>query len=583
MGYKGNKNAVEVCFNGLKKLEYRGYDSWGIAAKDKEIEVFKKIGKISGTSIKDIVPKDFRIAISHTRWATHGGVTEQNTHPHISNNRRIAAVHNGIIENFQELRKSLREKGYTFHSETDTEIIPILIEDYMKQYDFPEAVRKTLLDLEGSFAVVIIDKDFDGMIAARKDSPLVLGIGENEYFIASDIPAFLEHTKKVIFLDDNEMAILNKELEIRGVQNNNQVQKQITIIEWSPEQAMKGDFEHFMLKEIYEQPAALKRAAAESDEKLSKIAEEINKGFGTFFVACGTAYHAGLTSSYIFSKIAKKHVNLSIASEFPSYENFITEKTLMIPISQSGETADVLGAVKSAKKKKAKICSVINAAGSTLDRLSDERLYIKAGPEIGVASTKAYTSQVAVLMLLAYAAIDKLDYAKILLGEASKSIKDMLEDKEIEKIKRIAEAIKDAKSIFTIGRDINYSTAMEAALKIKEISYIHAEGFAGGELKHGTIALIEQGTPVIVFSANDHVKKETISNAMEVKARGGLIIGIAPEDNDIFDYWIKVPDFPEISPIVNIVPAQLLAYYLAVFRGNNPDKPRNLAKSVTVK
>ncbi len=582
IGYKGERNASEVVIKGLKTLEYRGYDSWGISLKENgNLKVIKRMGKIGVVNNVNISGSD--LGMGHTRWATHGGVTEENAHPHSSNNGNITVVHNGIIENFQELRRKLKDKGYKFKSETDTEIIPILIEEHMKEFDFVEAVRKALLELEGSYAVVVMNKEFDGLVCARKESPLVIGVGEGEYFIASDVPAFLEYTRNVIFLDDLELAVIKDDIVAENIDTNEKVETEIKKIEWSPEQAMKGDFEHFMLKEIYEQPEALRRAITYTDSEINELAKKVNGAFGTFFVACGTAFHACITASYLFSSVVNKHVNLSHAHEFPCYEQFITDKTMVIPVSQSGETADVMDAVRTSKKKKAKIFSIVNVVGSSLDRASDYRLYLKAGPEIGVASTKAYLNQITMLTLLTYGCAGKVDIAKKMIKEAAEEIEKLLDNGYSKKIREIADKIKNSRSIFSIGRALNFSTAMEAALKIKECSYIHAEGFAGGELKHGAIALIDKGTPCLVFVANDNVKKEILSNAMEIKARGGLIIGISPENNEVFDEWIQVPDIPPVSPIVNVVPAQLLAYHLAVLRGNDPDKPRNLAKSVTVK
>jgi len=579
IGYKGNKNATEIVIEGLKKLEYRGYDSWGIALKNKEIDIIKKVGKISDFSnVSKLKPS--KIAIGHTRWATHGKVTENNAHPHISCDKKIAVVHNGIIENFQELKKEL-EKKHKFVSETDTEIIPHLIEENM-DFGFEEAVKKTLKRLDGNYAIVAVNQDEEKIIAARKGSPLVLGVGKDEFFIASDIPAFLEHTNKIIFLDDGERAIINQKIKIFN-QQDKEIKKETSQIDWTLEQAQKNGYQHYMLKEIYEQKETIIRSINQKEEEIKKIAEEINKGFGTFFIACGTAHHAALTASYIFSQITKKHINVVLASEFPNYEHFLTDKTLVIPISQSGETADVLEAVKVAKQKKSKIISVVNVTGSTLMRLSNVSFKTNAGPEIAVASTKAFTSQLALLTMLAYACNGRLEEGKEKLKKTAEYLGEMLKNDFEEKIKELALKIKEKNHIFLIGRSVNYPIALEAALKIKEVSYIHAEGFAGGELKHGTLALIEEGTPCIVFVANDETKKEIISNAMEIKARGGYIIGISPENNPVFDFFIKVPDHESISPIINIIPAQLLAYHLGLARDCDIDRCRNLAKSVTVK
>lgn len=579
IGYKGNKNATEIAIEGLKKLEYRGYDSWGIALKNKEINLIKKVGKIGDFSNVSKLNKS-KIAIGHTRWATHGKVTEENAHPHISCDKKIAVVHNGIIENFQELKKEL-EKKHKFVSGTDTEVIPHLIEENMK-LGFEEAVKKTLKRLEGNYAIVAIHQDEEKIIAARKGSPLVLGVGKDEFFVASDVPAFLKYTNKVMFLDDGEIAIINHKIKVFN-QDNKEVKKEISQIDWTLEQAQKNGYPHYMLKEIYEQKETLMRAINQKEDEIKRIAEEINKGFGTFFIACGTAHHAALTASYIFSQITKKHINVVLASEFPNYEHFLTEKTLVIPISQSGETADVLEAVKVAKQKKSKVIAIVNVTGSTLMRLADVFFQTNAGPEIAVASTKAFTSQLALLTMLAYACNGTLEEGEEKLKKTAGYVGEMLKKDFEDKIKELAMKIKEKDHIFTIGRSVNYPIALEAALKIKEVSYIHAEGFAGGELKHGTLALIEEGTPCIVFVANDETKKEIISNAMEIKARGGYIIGVSPENNQVFDFFIKVPDNGALSPIVNTIPAQLLAYHLGLARDCDIDRCRNLAKSVTVK
>ena len=582
IGYKGNKNAVEIVIEGLKRLEYRGYDSWGMAWIDKRgLNILKKVGKIG--KIECPKDKNSNIAMGHTRWATHGGVTKLNAHPHHNETKSVAVVHNGIIENYQELKKELAQEGHKLVSETDTEVLPHLIESYLEKYDLEEAVARSIKRLKGSYALIAMSKESKKLVAARSGSPLVVGVGKNEFFIASDVPAFINYTKDVIFLDDDELIVFNDDLKIYDINNMSLKEKEISKIDWNVEKAMKGSFDHFMLKEITEQNDTIVRALNQDDKKIMDVAREINSSYGTFFVACGSSYHAALTASYLFSRIAKKHINVVLASEFPSYEHFLTEKTLMIPISQSGETADVLEAVKAAKKKGVKVLSIVNVMGSSLMRASDHTFLMNAGPEICVLSTKSYTSQLAILTLLAYACVDDLDQGKEELLNAASHTEEFFEEKFMKHLEDLAVKIKDNQHIFVIGRSLNYPTALEAALKIKEVSYIHAEGFAGGELKHGTIALIEPGTPCFVFVANDEAKNETISNAMEIKSRGGYIIGVSPENNEIFDFHIKVAPDHNTSPILNIIPVQLLAYYLAVKLGCDPDKPRNLAKSVTVK
>ncbi len=572
-------NIGEKIVEGLKKLEYRGYDSWGIAVKTpNSIKTLKEVGKVGqsanvGTS---------NIAIGHTRWATCGKVTEENAHPHVDCSDKIAVVHNGIIENHHELKEELIKTGHKFSSNTDTEVIPHLIEEYNKTLDFVESVKKAVSRLDGTYALLIISKDYKGIIAVRNDSPLVIGVAKDSYFVASDVLAFIEFTKNVIYLDDNEMAVIDGGLKIVNLEQDKVVEKPITTLNWDTEKAKIGEYKHYMLKEIDEQVETIGRAASQDKEKINSIAKKINDAYGVFFIACGSSYNAALCASYLFSFITKKHVNVILASEFSNYKDFLTDKTLVVAISQSGETADVLDAVKAAKKKGSKIISIVNVMGSTLTRLSDDFLLINSGPEICVLSTKTYTAQLSLLLLLAYTCADRYDGGKKEIETIRKIVKSSLSKKNMDKIKALAEKIKDKEHLYTIGRGINYPTALEAALKIKEVSYIHAEGFAGGELKHGTIALVEKGTPCIVFF-DYSTMKDTLNNAEEVKARGAYIIGIAPQNNDVFDFFIEIPETENSGCITNIIPVQLLAYNLAVLRGCDPDRPRNLAKSVTVK
>jgi len=582
IAYKGTRNATEVILKGLKSLEYRGYDSWGIAIKNTKIEILKNIGKIGSVSLKDLELEKANIGLGHTRWSTHGSVTKENAHPHLSQDRKIAVVHNGIIENYQELKQFLKQKGIEFRSQTDTEVIPQYISYLIKEgKSFEQATKETLNELEGCFAIVAIHQDKNTVIGARRGSPLVLGIKGNEYFLASDVPAFLEYTRDVVYLDDDEIVIINDNYNVFNLKNNKIIEKQINKIKWTLEQAQKENYPHYMLKEITEQKFTVKKAIEQPPELIQKVTKMIKEAFGVFFVGCGTSYHACVSSSYTFAHIAKKHVNVVLASEFRNYENFLTDKTLVIAVSQSGETADLLDAVKTAKEKNCKVISVCNVVGSTLTRLADENIMMNSGPEICVLSTKTYTAQLAILLMLAYGAADRLGYAKEKINKAGEAIPEII-NTNLEKLKKLAHELKDNKSFFLIGRDLAYPSALEGALKIKEVSYIHAEGFAGGELKHGTIALIEEGTPVIVF-VTKWTKKLILSNAMEVKSRGAYIIGINEEENELYDYFIKTPELGNANPIVMIIPIQILAYYLALERGCDPDKPRNLAKSVTVK
>ncbi|MBU0662086.1 glutamine--fructose-6-phosphate transaminase (isomerizing), partial [Candidatus Micrarchaeota archaeon] len=503
----------------------------------------------------------------------------------------------GIIENYQALKKELSAAGFKFASETDTETIPNLIEQFMGTgMEFPEAVRQTAQKLEGRYAFLALAEGFNGIIAARNGSPLVAGIGAGNgtaagessaaTYIASDIPAFLQHTKSIAFLDDGEMVIAQKgrPAEFLSIEGNKNINKRVQTVDWSAEEAEKGNFPHFMIKEITEQQETILRAVNQGDEIYTKASSMINGSFGTFLVGCGTAGRVALCGTYLFSKIANKHVNFSVGSEFPNYEHFLTDKTLMIPISQSGETADTLEAIEKAKARGVKVLSIVNVPGSSISRKSDFTIPVNCGPEKAVASTKATTSQLAILTLLAYGCAGKFGEGKKLLADAQGKINKTIFTPQFEsQVRALAEKIKSQENIYIIGRGLNYPMALESAIKLQEVPYIHAEGFAGGELKHGPIALIEKGTPCIALVANDETKSDILSNAMEVKSRGGFIIGISPEPNEIFDVHLPVPDLGNASPITNIIPVQMLSYHLAVLKGNDVDCPRNLAKSVTVK
>jgi glucosamine--fructose-6-phosphate aminotransferase (isomerizing) len=585
--YHGHrKNAPEIVIEGLKSLEYRGYDSWGIAYKTKnEILIHKEVGKISDFDSKKLnftksneKIGEIEIAIGHTRWATHGGVTQKNAHPHFTEKKDIVLIHNGIFENYIEIKNFLIKKGHKIKSQTDTEVIAHLIEEHQKTHNFEESIKLAIKEIEGRFALVIINKEDNKLIGIRKGSPLIVGVGEKkgEFFIASDIPAFLKYTNQVNYLDDDQMVIIEGDkISFFDTEENEEIKKRLIKIEWSIESAEKGKFPHFMIKEIMEQKDTLSRAIDQDPKIIEEIAKEVKKASKTYIIGCGTAGKAGMVAEYLFSKISKKHINFSFGSEFQSQKEFIDEKTLLIAISQSGETADTLEAIEVAKKKEVKIASIVNVESSTMARISDIVVPIKAGPEKAVASTKATTSQLAILTLLAYACNGGIQEGKQLLIETASKINDMLNPRYEEYIMKLAHKIKDIESMYIIGRGMNYPIALESAIKLQEVSYIHAEGFAGGELKHGPIALISKNTPVITLVANDDLKQEVISNATEVKARGGYIIGVSPENHEVFDYWIRVPDVGNTSPIVNIIPIQILAYQLAVLRENNPDMPRN--------
>ncbi len=585
IGYIGNKNVAPFLLNGLKRLEYRGYDSAGVVSDAGEFHIKKDVGKIDDINKKlNLLDIPGTIGIAHTRWATHGGVTKENSHPHIDCSGNIVVVHNGIVENYQDLKKGLINSGHKFASETDTEVIPHLIEEIMKRgKNFRDATASALNLLEGSYAILALIKDGRNLIAVRKGSPLVLGVSDSGYFAASDIPAFLEHTKNVVYMQDYDMASLTDGgFQMFNLLENREVERKIDTVDWNIAQAEKGEFQHFMLKEISEQVETVQKAVQQDKTVIDEVVKNIREARGIFLIGSGTSYHASLAASYILSKVTKLHVNVVLASEFPNYEHFLTPQTLVIAVSQSGETADVLEAVKTAKAKGCKIISTVNVIGSSLSRTSDTFLSLNAGPEVSVLATKSYTSQLALFTLLSYALAGEYDEGKEKLTYLWNVIYQLTSKTSREKIMELAEKLKDKEHLFLIGRGLQYATALEAALKIKEVSYIHAEAFAGGELKHGTIALVEKGTPCIVFVSSDN-EKEIISNAMEIKSRGGFIIGVASKNNEVFDFWIKVPEANIETPIVQIIPIQILAYQLAVLRGLDPDRPRNLAKSVTVK
>ncbi|MBI4032250.1 glutamine--fructose-6-phosphate transaminase (isomerizing) [Candidatus Berkelbacteria bacterium] len=579
-------DAPKLVIDGLRSLEYRGYDSWGIAYdRHRKTNVERAIGKLdeSAEALTTISATVTKRAIGHTRWATHGSRSEANAHPHRSCDGKLIVVHNGIIENYQALKAELAD--HAFRSETDTEVLAHLIEAARPEHDtLADAVRAALKRIHGSYAVVVMEEGGEELIGARRGSPLVVGLGADRIFLASDVPAFLAHTRRVIYLDDGQLVVARPAgVVLASLLSGDPIQPTISTIDWDAAQVQKGPFAHFMVKEIHEQPATIRAAVAHPAERIAEIAEQIQSAYGTFFVACGSAYHAGLTGTYLFSQLAGKHVNITVASEFPSYRDFLTDRTLLIPISQSGETADTLEAVRAAKRKGSRVLAVVNVQGSTLVREADDAILTQAGPEICVLATKSFTGQVALITLLAHAVDGRADEGRTLVEHAAGAVETFLSGQAPKQIKQLASEIASRDHLYTIGRGLNYPTALEAALKIKEVSYVHAEGFAGGELKHGPIALIDDGTPVLVFVANDETKPEILSNAMELRSRGARIIGVSPEPNEIFHDWITVADLPGAMPMLGAIPAQLLAYELAVARGTDPDKPRNLAKSVTVK
>ena len=595
-GYVGPRtDAATIVFEGLKRLEYRGYDSWGVAAVaakltnptnptnvTNKIIVKKKTGKIGDATVSDMPASSF--AFGHTRWATHGGVTEVNAHPHLDCTHSIAIIHNGIVENYEELKKRLLTKGHRFVSQTDTEVAVHLNEEYAKTMLFSKAVQKAFNEMEGLNAFIVMNTANNQFVAVRNGSPLVVGFGHQENYLASDAAAILPHTKQVHFLEDDEMALVSgRGVMIFNARTGDRVMPKKQTLTWSVTAAEKGSYPYFMLKEIHEQPSVVADIAADNADHAGKLAAIIKKSAGTYLVGCGTASYACLAGTYLFSKIAHSHANAAIGSEFGYELDFLDDKSLVMALSQSGETMDLLETVKKAKAKHAKLFALVNVLGSTLWRMADYTMVIGAGPEKAVASTKAFTGKLAHLTLLAYALAGNVAEGQRVLTLAAKAGKAVLAPAFVARIEALAKKLKKSSHIYVIGRGLSYPAALEIALKIKEISYIHAEGLAAGELKHGPLALVERGTPVIAILPNDETYGANLAGAMEMKARGGFIIGISHKPHEIFDVYLPVADAREATIIPIVMVGQLLAYYLTISRGFDPDKPRNLAKSVTVK
>ncbi len=604
VGYIGKRSAAEILLNGLEKLEYRGYDSAGIAVfTGSEISVKKEKGRLVNlVDALNVNPLNGNMGIGHTRWATHGAPSVANSHPHCSMSGKFAVVHNGIIENFEELRENLKNKGYTFVSETDTEVVPHLIDSCYKDNggDFFKAVSQAIVQLEGSFALGILCRDEeDKFIAVRKDSPLIVGLGEGENYIASDIPAILSETRDVYLLSDLEIAVITKDSVKLFDLEGNAINKEVFKVTFSENAAQKGGFEHFMLKEIHEQPevaANTLRGRLDSSLNLhfaemdSAVLDKIKK---IHIVACGTAYHAGLVGKKAIEQLAKIPVSVELASEFRYNSPLIDDETLVIVISQSGETADTLASMRMAKTQKVPVLAVTNVVGSTVSREADFVFYTYAGPEIAVASTKAYTTQLIALYLFAIFAAEtkkvvpqeEIDKIKAELITVPEKLAKTLEAED--SIRALSKKVFNEQDMYYLGRGLDYSTAMEGSLKLKEISYIHSEAFAGGELKHGPIALIENNTVVVAISSNEELCAKMASNIKEVISRGAFVIALVNdttrETHEDCNEQIVVPTLlPLIAPLASIVPLQLFAYYVAKERGYDIDKPRNLAKSVTV-
>lgn len=603
LGYVGDGDATKFLIEGLRRLEYRGYDSSGIAIyQNGKFEIAKKKGRLSVLE-KELQnnPLHGHIGIGHTRWATHGQPSDKNSHPHGDSKNKFVIVHNGIIENYLDLKKDLLEKGHVFKSETDSEVVAHLAEEF-DDGDFLSTIRKVISVIEGSYTLVFANAaDPDTLICTKKDNPLIIGLGENENFIASDIPAIISHTRRIYVLNDGEIGVVKKDsISVYGA-DGLPISKKVQEVTWSVEAAEKGGYPHFMLKEIFEQPKAVHdtskiHISKEGDvvfDNLNWKKSNLERIDNVLITACGTAYHAGLVAKHYIERFAKIPVEVDIASEYRYRQPLTDGRTLAIVVSQSGETIDTLAALKETKRLGAQSIAITNSIGSSIAREADNVIYTIAGPEIAVASTKAYTTQLVALLLFALymgqikgtlSKEEVRDYTKQIV-ELPDKIKKVLKEKE--HMEELAERFIKAKDIFYLGRSIDYAIAMEGALKLKEISYIHAEAYAGGELKHGTLALITKETPIIAVATQDEIASKMYSNIQEVRARGADVFGIGYENDENLGKYTtenaKIPRVNEfIAPILSVIPMQLLAYYTGIKRGNDVDKPRNLAKSVTV-
>ena len=604
VGYNGNKKAVDILLDGLSKLEYRGYDSAGVAIRDKEIEIFKAKGKLANLKEK-LDGKDLKgtCGIGHTRWATHGEPNETNAHPHVSNDGNVTLVHNGIIENYQELTEKLKRHDYTLYSETDTEVLTNILDYYYKKYKMGpmDAINRTMLRVRGSYAIAVMFRDYpDEIWVARKDSPMIIGQNKDGTYLASDVPAILKYTNKVYYIDNLEAACLKKDKVVFYDLNGDQIKKEIKEIKWDVSAAEKEGYEHFMIKEINEQPEVVKKTinSLVSDNKidLSKTGiteEEIKKLKEIYIVACGSAYHVGVCASYIFEDLARIPTRVDIASEFRYRKPILNKNTLVIIISQSGETADSLAALREAKNMGVKTLAIVNVVGSSIAREADYVLYTLAGPEIAVATTKAFSTQLIASYTLA------IEFAKVkrklnnknylaLINEIKtlpEKINYILKNLTID-IQKISSQFSGIKDAFYIGRGLDYAISLEGSLKLKEVSYIHSEAYASGELKHGTISLIEDNTLVIGIATQEEIFEKTLSNLVEVKSRGAYVVVITHEGKDVSKVANNTIYIPETNkyfyPSLSVVPLQLIGYYITVAKGLDVDKPRNLAKSVTV-
>ena len=605
MGYIGYRDAQPILINGLRKLEYRGYDSAGIAVCDgKTIAVCKKQGRI------DVLEQQVEqrrlqgtVGIGHTRWATHGKPSDENSHPHADQSGKFTVVHNGIIENYLEIKQELLEEGISFASETDTEVIAHLLAKWYEG-DLVEAVKKVAKTIRGAYALAVMcEWEPDKLVVIRYASPLIIGVGENEKFIGSDIPAILEHTRDVYVLEDGDLAVLTKDsVSLLDLDTNQPIQRELVRIDWDKEQAEEDGFDHYMLKEIHEQPRSLRHTmTGRIDETQARVVmpelqilpEDVQAVEKIYIVACGTAYHAGMIGKHVLEQLAHIPVEVDVASEFRYRKPLFSPHTLTIVVSQSGETADTLAALREAKRNGSRVLAITNVVGSSIAREADEVITTNAGPEIAVASTKAYTSQLLAFYLLGiyFAQVKQTigESEQTALLRALAQLPDQVEAilAHADRLRQFADEIKEEKQLFFIGRGLDHAVCLEGSLKLKEISYIHSEAYAAGELKHGTLALIEEGTRVIALSTQAELHEKMVSNITEVKARGAVVLGIALDDNvelhrSVDDVCLIPATLPLLTPILSVIPLQLIAYYTAAALGNDVDRPRNLAKSVTV-
>ncbi len=583
IGYKGKDFAAPILVNSLKRMEYRGYDSVGVATLDEgKLLVRKGTGKVAEVNNKlDMSHMSGHIGIGHTRWATHGGVTDKNAHPHAAGDNKIAVVHNGIIENYKELKTELISEGYIFASETDSEVIAHLLHRYYTETEsIKQSLIKTCKRLQGAYAFVAVFQD--GTIGgARYEEPLIIGVAKGGYFVSSDVLGFLEYTDKAVFLENGDITIVDKDrAEIFDFEGN-LVNRPVTQVAWELGDIDKGKYAHHTLKEIDEQKLNIIRAYNQEEEKIEQFCKILSAAKSVYIVGSGTSYHSALVAKHVLGRYAKIRVEAIMSSESKYVLSSLDKDSVVIAISQSGETADVLDSVRLAKNQGTKILSIINVTTSSLARMSDSFLGTNSGPEIGVAATKSFTAQ----LIIIYSVADKLSGGKLGLDKEKliHSVDRVLSNKST--VEQLAQELKSHKDLYILGRFLHYPIALEGALKVKELAYVHAEGIAAGELKHGPLALMEKNTVVMILNPHDSTFNDTISNAHEIKARGATVVGISDSKEDVYDYWIPIPALSEetLYPIVEVIPLQLLAYYLAVGKNVDPDYPRNLAKSVTVR